>query len=526
MDVALLITAFGFGFAARIVGLPPLVGYLVAGFVLHGFGFETTEAIDTISDFGVLLLLFGIGLKLKLRTLARPEVWATATIFAVSATVLVGGLLLALGTLGLPLVRDLDFGSAAIVGFALSFSSTVFAVKALERTNESSSLAGRLAIGVLILQDIFAVGFLVATGDGWPSPWALALIPAIFLLRPVFGWLLNRSDHGEILILFGFTLAIGIGAGAFDAVGLKPDLGALIAGLMLSRHPRAGEMSDRLLAFKDLFLIGFFLSIGLDGTPPTAAWVIGAALLLLVPARIGGFLWLFTRFRLRARTSLHASLTLSTYSEFGLIVGSAALAADLLDQAWVSTVAVAVAGSFVLASWANASRYRLYEGWSERLTRLERHPQLPEDAVVDCGMARVLIFGMGRIGTGAYDELAGRRGSVVGVDRQEDIVGQHRQKGRSVIRGDALDRDFWERVKFHPEVELVVAAMSSHRANLECVRRIRQYLPGARIAAIASYPDQVAELTDAGVDVARNLYEEAGQALADDAVTVVWDSDR
>ena len=80
MDLAFVLAAFGLGFAAALVRLPPLVGYLAAGFVLHGFGYETTSGIDLVADVGVLLLLFGIGLKLRLRTLARPEVWAGATL--------------------------------------------------------------------------------------------------------------------------------------------------------------------------------------------------------------------------------------------------------------------------------------------------------------------------------------------------------------------------------------------------------------------------------------------------------------
>jgi predicted Kef-type K+ transport protein len=523
MEIALLIAAFVIGFAARAVGLPPLVGYLVAGFVLHAFGYESSDALETIADLGVLLLLFGIGLKLKLGTLARPRVWGTATIFAVSATVVLGGGAWVLGSLGLPLAKDLDLQTAAIIGFAFSFSSTVFAVKALEETNEAASLAGRLAIGVLILQDIFAVAFLVVVAGEVPSLWAIAVIPAFFLLRPVVGWLIDRSGHGEILLLLGFTLAIGVGAGSFELVGLKPDLGALVAGLMLSQHPRAGEMSDRLLSFKDILLVGFFLSIGLEGTPPAAAWVLGLLALLMVPVRSIGFFWLFTRFRLRSRTALHGALTLSTYSEFGLIVGAAALSAGLLDQAWVSTIAVAVSGSFVIASAANSFRYRFYDRWSGWITRFERQPTVVEDAVIDCGYARVLVFGMGRVGAGSYDELVIRRGPVVvGVDRNEDTAARHRSEGRDVVRGDALDRDFWERVRFHPEVDLVVASTNSHRANLELVGRVKEFLPNARIAAIATYPDQLQQLQDAGVDVARNLYEEAGQALADDAVAVVF----
>ncbi len=324
-------------------------------------------------------------------------------------------------------------------------------------------------------------------------------------------------------VLLGFTLALGVGAGAFGLLGLKADLGALVAGLILARHPRAGEMADRLLGFKDLFLIGFFLSIGLQGTPSPAAWIVGVVLVALVPVKSAAFFWAFTRFRLRPRTALHTSLTLSTYSEFGLIVGTAALASGLLDQDWVSTLAIAVATSFVLASAANSVRYRLYDRWSSSLGSFVRHPPAPEDAVIDCGDARVLIFGMGRVGAGAYDEMVVRRGSlVVGVDRRQETVDRHRAEGRISVRGDALDRDFWERVRFRPDVDLVIAAMSNHAANLECVKRVREFLPAARIAAAATFPDQVAELQEAGVDVARNLYEEAGQALADDAVSVVF----
>lgn len=522
----MLLVAFGLGFVARAVRLPPLVGFLVAGFVLHAFGVESSDAIDWIADVGVLLLLFGVGLKLRIGTLAKPAVWATTTVFTVGSTVIYGALLLGLGFIGLPLATDLDMRSAAIVGFALSFASTVFAVQALERTSESDSLAGRMAIGVLVLQDMFAVAFLVATGDGLPSPWALIVVPAFLLLRPVGGWFLDRAGHGEVLVLLGITVAVAVGAGAFEAVGLKPDLGALVAGVALSTHRRAAELADILIGYKDLLLVGFFVSIGLAGIPPTQAWIVAAVVVLVIPMRTASLFWLFTRFRLRARTSLHASLTLSTYSEFGLIVGAAALAAGLISQEWVSTAALAVAGSFVIGSWANTVRYRIYERWSSGLARFEQHPIQPEDAVTDCDWARVVIFGMGRIGEGAYDEIVLQvHGAVVGVDRNPDVVESHLSRGRSVVRGDALDFDFWERFRFHPEVQLAVAALNNHAANLECVRRIGEFLPNVRIAAIATYRDQVEELREAGVDVARNLYEEAGQALADDAAAVVWGGD-
>jgi Trk K+ transport system NAD-binding subunit len=122
------------------------------------------------------------------------------------------------------------------------------------------------------------------------------------------------------------------------------------------------------------------------------------------------------------------------------------------------------------------------------------------------------------VGAGAYDELVVRRGRVVlGVDRSDATVASNRAAGRDMVRGDALDVEFWGRLELDPDVELVVLAMSDHAANLEAVRRVKEFLPQARIAAASSYADDVAELEQAGVDVARNLYGEAGQGLADDA---------
>ncbi len=518
MELAFVLAAFGLGFIAAAIGLPPLVGYLAAGFVLHGFGYENTAGIEALADFGVLLLLFGIGLKLKLRTLARPEVWAGASIHMALSTAVFGAVLLILGVVGLPLVSDLDAGQAALVGFALSFSSTVYAVKALEDRNEASSLAGRIAVGILIVQDLFAVGFLVASAGELPSIWAIPVVIAVVAARPIYGWLLDRSGHGELVILLGFFLAIGVGAESFDAVGLKADLGALVVGLTLANHPRASELSDRLLSFKDLLLVGFFLSIGLDGAPDGGSLLIAAIALVVLPLKPAGFLGLLSRFRLRSRTAWHSSITLATYSEFGLIVIAAGIDENLLGQEWSAVLAVAVATSFALAAPTNTARYQIYRRWSSRLDGLERPPIQEEDALIEPGEARVLVFGMGRVGAGDYDELVKREGEVVlGVDRSDASVSGHAAAGRRVVRGDALDTEFWERVRLHPGIDLVVMAMSDHQANLEAVRRVKDFLPEVRIAAAASYPDEVTQLEDAGVDVARNLLSEAGQGLADDA---------
>ena len=522
MEPAFFIGAFVLGFAAQRVKLPPLVGYLIAGFVLHGLDYEATPAIDAISDLGVLLLLFAIGLKLKLSTLARPVVWAGATLHMAVTTAVVGGLFLALGAAGVSPASDLGVAEAAIVGFAFSFSSTVFAVKALDERNEATSLHGRIAIGILVVQDIYAVVFLTLAVDEAPSWWAIPVVAAVILAKPIFGWLLEQSSRGELQVLLGLTLAIAVGAEAFEQVGIKPDLGALIVGVRLATHPRAGELADTLLGLKDVLLIGFFLSIGLGGAPDPTTVALAFVAISLLPIKAAGFLWLVSRFRFRVRTSWHSSSTLATFSEFGLIVAVVGVEREMFDEQWTSAVAIAVAVSFALAAPLNTGRFELYRRLSGRLAPLAREPIQVDDALIEPTDARVLVFGMGRVGTGAYDGLVAERGPVVlGVDRRDTTVGDNCALGRNVIRGDALDAEFWARLHLHEEIEIVILAMSDHEANLEAVGQVRSFQPGAAILATALFPDEAKALAETGADETRNLYDEAGQGLAEDALTLL-----
>lgn len=522
MDLWLIAVAFVFGFAANMVRLPPMVGYLLAGFVLHAFGEESTEAIETVSEIGILLLLFGIGLKLKVKTLAQTVVWAGASIHIAATTVFVGGLVFIAGTVGVPLADGLSIGEAALVGFATSFSSTVFAVKTLQTRNEGSSLQGRNAIGILVIQDIFAVVFLAVAVATLPSLWAIPVVAAVVAARPLYGWILDRTGHGELLLLFALALAVGVGAEAFDAVGIKADLGALLVGFSLAKHPRANELGDSLLDLKDVLLIGFFLSIGLDGTPGVAEVVIAAALLVLLPVKATGFFLLSARFGFRTRTSWKTAISLSTFSEFGLIVAVVGIERGLIEERWSTALGLAVAGSFLLAAPVSSASHRLYDRFADSLGRFDRDEWNQEDKVATPGHADVIIFGMGRVGTGAYDELVQRHGlTVLGVDRSDEGTIRQQTAGRNVIRGDALDGEFWERCSLAPDVRLIMLAMNDHSANVAAVDRMRRFLPNVPIAAIARHPDEVEDLQAHDVSVARNLYEEAGQGLADDACEVL-----
>jgi len=254
---------------------------------------------------------------------------------------------------GLPLLTSLDFKLSLLIAFALSFSSTVFAVKVLEENGEMGAMHGRVAIGILIMEDLFAVIFLAIAAGKIPTLWALTLL-ALIPLRPLLMAMMDRSGHGELLVLFGLLMAV-VGAEGFELVGVKGDLGALILGMLLATHPKAGELANSLLGFKDLFLVGFFLTIGLAGTPSLAAVGLAALLAVLVTFKVALFFVLLTRFKLRARTAVLSSLNLANYSEFGLIVVAIAVSNGWIGSEWLVIIAIALSITFVLASSLNTA---------------------------------------------------------------------------------------------------------------------------------------------------------------------------
>ena len=505
--------AFVLGFAVRQVGLPPLVGFLVAGFVLHAYGFERGEPIDTISNLGVTLLLFTIGLKLRIQSLLRPEVWAGASIHMLITVIVFGLGTFGLAAVGFPHFAGLSFWTSMLIAFVLSFSSTVFAVKVLEGRGEMASLHGRTAIGILIIQDILAVVFLAASTGKLPSPWALALISLLFI-RPLLTTILARTGHGELMILYGLCLAVGGGL-MFELVDLKADLGALIIGMLFATHPKAEELSKAMLGFKDLFLVGFFLTVGLTGPPSLEALGIAALLTIVVPFKVALFFVLLTRFRLRSRTATLASLSLANYSEFGLIVGAVGAANGWIGTEWLTIFAIALSLTLVLASPINAASQTIYTRFASAIDRFQTKAYHPEEQPVDLGPASIAILGMGRVGTAAYDFLRGRVGDkVIAVDLDPLVVEKHKQAGRNVVQGNATDRGFWQEAQ-PGQVQLVILAMGAHAATVLTAEELLAHGYTGTITAVARYPDEVEQLKKLGVKAAYNLYTEAGAAYAE-----------
>lgn len=515
LDLVLMLSvAVTGGLLAHLLRLPPLVGFLVAGFVLAGLGVTSTPALDTLADLGVVLLLFAIGLKFDVRVLGRREVLGVSVLHAVLSIGLVLGLLTVAGAAGAGLLADVEGTDLVLVALALSFSSTVVAVKVLEEQNATRSLHGRTTIGILVVQDLVAVAALVVVGGETPRWWApllLLLVPASWPARRV----LARIDHGELLTLVGVTLALVPGYALFDAAGLKGDLGALAVGVLLAPSPRAEEVAKSVFSVKELLLVAFFLSVGLHGAPDASGIVLAMALVALVPVKAALFALLLRASGFRVRTATRAAASLASYSEFALIVVVAAASAGALGPEWLVMVSTAVALSFVVASVTSAAVDRVSSAASHRLRDPVRlHP---EERPVDLQRADALVLGMGRLGRAASSRLVEGYGlRVVGVDsdpaRARDLSGD----GLHVVEGDATDPLFWQRVTDEGTVRLVLLAMPFHGSNLAALDQLRRSGFGGSVTAVTRYDEEVAQLAEHAAVV--GLYDAAGAELADRAV--------
>ncbi|MDH5601956.1 MAG: cation:proton antiporter [Gammaproteobacteria bacterium] len=496
--------AFALGLGVRLIGLPPLVGYLAAGFILSAMGHESNIILKEVSHAGVLLLLFSVGLKLRLQSLVRIEVLAGSLIH----------MLITVGLLYLLLVTVLKMDSqiSLMVSIILSFSSTVVAAKVLESKRELRAFHGRVAIGILIMQDLVAVAILSVGNGVMPSPWAFLLLGLIFL-RPLFHRLLDISGHGELVILFGLLAALVIGGHGFEYFGLSSELGALLLGIMLATHKRSVELSNSIWGLKEILLVGFFLQIGLIGHPTLEMLQQALLINFLVPLKALLFFFILIMLRLRARTSFLTSLTLATYSEFGLIVASIGVNNGWISNEWMVMLALAVAISFAVSAPLNRYAHEIYSLFEKFLYRFESVKRHPDDEPINIGNSHIMVMGMGRVGTGAYDLLVQQHERVIGLDSDPIKVEQHRQKSRRVLYADAEDPGLWSNIQLG-RVHTVMLAMPEISAKVFSTKQLRRIGFTGTITSTVVFDEEVKQLKKAGADLVYNYYDGVGTSFA------------
>ena len=496
--------AFSIGLLVRFVGLPPLVGYLAAGFAISTFATdmgmpsEAGEILDHVAHLGVLLLLFTVGLKLNLANLFKPEVIGGGLLhFAISVVLLAPALLL---------FFDVDNYTAVMLAVALAFSSTVLAAKILETKRELRAFHGRVAIGILIVQDLIALVVMSMAAGRSPSVWAL-LVFTLPLFRPLIYRLLDISGHDELQLLFGLLLALVVGGYGFELVGLSSELGALVLGALLAKHQKAGELSKTLWGIKEFFLVGFFLQIGIGGLPDVDAWVFALVMVALLPLKAIVFFALLVLFKLRARSAFLSSLSLANYSEFGLIVASIVL------PDWLVPLALTAALSFLISAPLNRLAHPLYEKIADKLIPFERDTRHPDEQPVSLGNAEVLIMGLGRTGTAAYEHLKDKC-RLVALDSDPARVTLHKQLGHNVFFADAEDQMFWQNLDA-TGLKAIILTVNEMEAKIIATQKLRKSGFEGLIVSHSMHADEARKIIAAGASQTYLTMSEAGMGLAE-----------
>lgn len=510
MEILFIAVAFLLGFLFLKIGLPPLLGYLAGGFVLSAMDFKSSAALDELSHLGVILLLFSLGLKIRVKNFIQPEVAVSGIVQILISAVFLSFLFFIIG-----ISAGFSTGQTFLLSVLLGAASTVVAAKGLEQKGELESYHGRLAIGILVMEDIILIGILAFAGLKALSPWAFALL-LLPLLRPFAIKLIRSIKNEELILLYGILVALG-GAALFELLGLGGELGAFCFGVIHADDEKADEMADKLWSLREAFLIGFFLKIGLTGTPGWMDLVYAVIVLIVLPVRVAIFFGILSLFRLRARTAFLTATSLASFSEFALITGAVAISAGLLPESLLITLATIVALSFVVGAPVNSYANSIYNRLEPFLLRFERRRSRSDAEPNTIGISNYLVVGMGRTGTAAYDYLAAKGETVVGFDTDPEVLEKQRERKRRVVYGDANSKNLWENLDIS-KLRGVVVSMREGNSKLNIIESLRKRGFKGNISAMIDSKEQGIELAKAGVNTMCSPLIQAGVELAEKIV--------
>lgn len=484
-----LAVAFALGLVATRLGLPPLVGYLVAGIAVAPFapayvaesGFTSQAA-----ELGVVLLMFGVGLHFSLSDLAAVR---RVVVPGAIVQTLVTGILVALLGHG----WGWSWGSALVMGLALGVASTVVLLKGLEQRDSLDSPEGRLGVGWLVVEDLTMVVALVllpavapalrgAASDA-PGTAALALPVTIamgkialfvalmvFVGRRVVPWLLERVARvgsKELFTLAVLGTALGVGAVAAQFFGVSFALGAFFAGAVISESEVSQRAAAEALPMRDAFAVIFFVSVGMLFDPTVLVWEASRVLALVAVIVVWKSVLAFALLRMlkqSKRTSLVVAAALGQIGEFSFVVAALGVSLGLFSrelQALViaaALISITVNGPIVSAATRIARRPR---GQAALRRAVDADPGAQRPPLE----GHVVLIGHGRVGTTVAEALTRAGQRYVVVEEQERIIGGLRKRGERAIMGDATRADVLERADIASARLLVVTAPEPFRAR-------------------------------------------------------------
>ena len=491
---------------SRRLGFGSILGYLVAGALIGPSGFKLVTdvgSISEISELGVLMLLFIIGLELRL-----PRIWSMRrSVFGLGAAqVAVTGAVLT----ALAIMAGAPWPGGAILGLGLTLSSTAIVLPLLAERKLLALTSGRDAFAVLLFQDMASVPMIalvpLLAGQQSKGPlWlgaleafgaiAVILLGGRFLLRPLFS-AIGGSKTRELFT--GVALLVVVGAAALTgAAGLPLSLGAFAAGVILSESEYRHELQADVEPFEGLLLGFFFMSVGMSANLALAlrepgVILLGVVILIVLKTGIA-----FGLGRLRGQalpTAARFSLAISQGSEFGFVLFGAALAVGALDKAEADRANLIVALSMLASPVLFALSERLL---IPRLIKSAPPPSGP--TVEDATPAPVVICGFGRFGQVIGRVLKSRGIAFNALDSEPDNIETVRRYGHLAYFGDATRLDLLRAVGAD-QAKIIVLALPDPEQVVRIAELARTYFPQAKVFARARNRRIAHRLIDLGVN--------------------------
>lgn len=491
----------------RRLRVSPVVGYLAAGALVGptGIGLITdVESVQTLADLGVAFLLFTIGLDLSLTRLRamRVHVFGLGGLQVVSCGLAIGGVAFLVG---------LEGEDAFIIGAALAMSSTAMVAAMLRERGEVASQTGRIAIAILLLQDLLVVPLLVLVpqlgGDGATVLTALgealakgagALVAIVLLGRLVLAPLFRSiAAQRNPELLTGLTLLVVLSASwATHSVGLSLALGAFLAGLLLAETEFRHQVDADIQPFRGILLGLFFMTVGMS-MDLTLLLSQGALILAVVVA-----LMLFKAVAIAAACrlfgftrgfSVNQGLLLAQAGEFAFVLLSLAMMAGVLDRAvgqiLMLATALTIAATPLTAALGRFAAARLDRDRSADGERLRRE-------TVDLA-DHIIIAGFGRIGQIVAQFLTSRSLPYIAIDVDGGLVEAARAKGLPVYFGDASNQNL-QRAAGAERARAAIVTIDNYDAAMRAVSLLRQHFPDLPVLARARDRNHCLALSDAG----------------------------
>ncbi|MDW8289680.1 MAG: cation:proton antiporter [Armatimonadota bacterium] len=524
---ATIVAALVGGAVAQRLRLPIIIGYIFSGIALgalNRFLHIDASTVHTVSEFGVALMMFVVGMELSLRDLLRSGArLVLAGTSQILLSILFGYLLMvALGWEWFP---------ALVAGCIVAMSSTVVMIRLYERQGDVGSTASTLAMGIAITQDlavIVLVSALPVLADftperisalggtvfrsflvlGGASLLATRLIPA--LLRYAVQW-----NSRELFILLAVSLCFVTALGTY-ALGFSMALGAFLTGIIIGESEYSRQIAAEIVPIRDVFAIFFFVSLGMLIDPHVLASAWKQVLLLLVLIIAGKTLLIAGLIRaigFPIRIAVTVGLSLAQIGEFSFIIAEMARVKGWYNADQYNTVLMASLISLLLSPLLFALSPAISR-WATRFGRGERFRELREEVQVQRSIMRdhVIVCGFGRVGSRVARQLLARKVPVVVIDLDPEGIMRARQQGIPTIYGDAEAREVLELANPHTAT-IAILTMPESSSVMVAARRLKQINPGLTVLARTHDESKIADLHRCGVDYVVFAEEETAKVI-------------